>query len=106
MQRHGPSDYTGPLRGTTAWWRGSQDASGHLCEPPQQPSSPDEAPGPDVREPDAREEVDQTADLRRDTNIRHELVERVRRDIAAGVYDTPELWQAALDRLLDRLDRD
>jgi hypothetical protein len=102
MHRHGPSDYSGPLRGTTAWWRGSQDASGHLCEPPQQPSSPDPASGPEVRADAAPR---QSADLR-DTNIRHDLVERARRDIAAGLYDTPELWQAALDRMLDRLDRD
>ena len=35
--------------------------------------------------------------------IRSELVERVRREIAAGTYETPEKWQAALDRLLDSL---
>jgi hypothetical protein len=38
--------------------------------------------------------------------IRKELVDRVRREIAAGDYDTPERWEAALDRLLDRLHRD
>ena len=35
--------------------------------------------------------------------FRTELVERVRREIAAGTYDTPERWQAALDRLAERL---
>ena len=30
--------------------------------------------------------------------IRFELVERVRREIAEGTYETPEKWQAALDR--------
>jgi len=35
--------------------------------------------------------------------IRHELVARVRREIAEGVYETPEKWQAALDRLAERL---
>jgi hypothetical protein len=34
--------------------------------------------------------------------IRQELVERVRREIAAGTYETPEKWEAALDRFLDR----
>ena len=34
-----------------------------------------------------------------------ELVERIRREIAAGTYDTQEKWEAALDRLLDRLDQ-
>ena len=38
-----------------------------------------------------------------DPTIRHELVGRVRREIAAGDYDTPERWEEALDRLLDRL---
>lgn len=32
--------------------------------------------------------------------IRHELVERVRREIAAGTYDTEEKWLAAVDVLL------
>ena len=36
-------------------------------------------------------------------DIRTDLVERVRREIAAGTYDTPEKWDAALERLRDRL---
>jgi hypothetical protein len=39
-----------------------------------------------------------------DIPIRTELVERVRREIAAGTYDTPEKWELALDRLLDHLE--
>jgi len=35
--------------------------------------------------------------------IRVELVTRVRREIAEGTYDTPEKWDAALDRLWARL---
>ena len=35
--------------------------------------------------------------------IRHALVARVRQEIAAGVYDTPEKWEAALDNLFDTL---
>jgi hypothetical protein len=35
--------------------------------------------------------------------IRVDLVERVRREIAAGTYDTPAKWEAALDRLYERL---
>jgi hypothetical protein len=38
-----------------------------------------------------------------DGPIRTELVERVRREIAAGTYDTPEKLDIALDRLLDQL---
>ena len=42
----------------------------------------------------------------RDEEIRADLVERVRREIAAGVYETPEKWDIALQRLLERLERD
>jgi negative regulator of flagellin synthesis FlgM len=35
--------------------------------------------------------------------IRHERVEEVRQKIAAGVYETPEKLEIALDRLLDEL---
>jgi hypothetical protein len=34
-----------------------------------------------------------------DVEIRADLVARVRREIAEGTYDTPEKWEAALDRL-------
>jgi len=39
-----------------------------------------------------------------DPEIRKELVERVRREIAEGTYETPEKWEAALDRLLERIE--
>jgi len=35
--------------------------------------------------------------------FRHDLVARIRRQIADGVYETPEKWQAALDRLAEEL---
>src|SRR5207248_10047641 len=35
-----------------------------------------------------------------DPSIRHDLVARVRREIAAGTYDTPEKLDAAMARLL------
>ncbi len=38
--------------------------------------------------------------------FRADLVAEIRRQIAAGTYDTPEKWEAALDRLLDRLEKD
>jgi Anti-sigma-28 factor, FlgM len=37
------------------------------------------------------------------TEVRSDLVARVRRAIAAGTYDTPERWDAALDRLARKL---
>ncbi len=36
--------------------------------------------------------------------IRHELVARVRREIAAGTYDTEARWLAAEERLLRRVE--
>lgn len=47
-----------------------------------------------------------TEGLRRNdmnNDIREELVARVRLEIMAGMYDTPEKWEVALDRLADRL---
>lgn len=38
--------------------------------------------------------------------VRQELVSRIRQEIDDGVYDTPEKFQAALDRLADRLEDD
>lgn len=38
-----------------------------------------------------------------DPTIRHDLVARVRREIEAGTYDTEEKLEAALARLLERL---
>lgn len=36
--------------------------------------------------------------------LRYNLIARVRREIAAGTYDTPEKWEAALDRLAAQLE--
>jgi hypothetical protein len=41
-----------------------------------------------------------------DPTIRYELVARVRREIAAGTYDTPDKWEKTLDRLFAQLDSD
>jgi negative regulator of flagellin synthesis FlgM len=35
--------------------------------------------------------------------IRHERIAEIRQQIAAGVYETPEKLELALDRLLDEL---
>ncbi|HKB04385.1 MAG TPA: flagellar biosynthesis anti-sigma factor FlgM [Gemmataceae bacterium] len=37
-------------------------------------------------------------------DVRQELVARVRQEIRAGTYDTPEKFEAALDRLATCLD--
>ncbi|MBV9123678.1 MAG: flagellar biosynthesis anti-sigma factor FlgM [Planctomycetes bacterium] len=36
-----------------------------------------------------------------DAPIRRDLVERIRREIAEGTYETPEKWEAALERFLE-----
>jgi hypothetical protein len=41
-----------------------------------------------------------------DAPIRKELVERVRREIAAGVYETPQKLAIALTRCIGRLEED
>jgi hypothetical protein len=38
------------------------------------------------------------------TQVRAQLVDRVRREIAEGTYDTPEKLQIALERMLHRLE--
>ena len=88
MQQQGPNGMGGPLRGTSVWWHGrSEETQSSVSEEP-----------PCSRGSKRQYENDPT--------IRHELVERVRREIAAGDYDTPKRWEAALDRLLDRLHRE
>ncbi|HXD87234.1 MAG TPA: hypothetical protein VN641_12135 [Urbifossiella sp.] len=49
----------------------------------RRPIAPDEQPGPD--------------------GIRHGLVARIRREIAAGTYLTEERWHAAEELLLSRI---
>ena len=41
-----------------------------------------------------------------DTAFRADLVARVRREIAEGIYDTPEKFAIAMERLLDRLEQE
>jgi len=86
MHEHGPKCLEGPIRGSYAWWRG-------LAPHPQQADTPIEK----TRESSPKKE---------ENGIRKDLVERIRREIAAGTYDTPEKWDAALDRLLGSLDQD
>jgi hypothetical protein len=73
------------------WWHGR----GEQIEP----AVSDAAPAPAARRPGRRAKED-------DPMIRKDLVERVRREIAAGTYDTPQKWEVALDRLLEHLDMD
>jgi hypothetical protein len=86
MHEHGPDSMEGPIRGTHAWWRGLAPVQD---QPPAQTQCTNQD-SPKAEEP----------------GIRKELVERIRREIAAGTYDTPEKWNAALDKLAARLHQD
>lgn len=91
MHEHGPDELVGPVRGGPAWWRG--------MEP--QPDSQDE--GTPILDKPRKNRPKSTKDAK---PIRADLVERVRKEIAAGTYETQERWEAALDCLLDKLERD
>lgn len=88
MVRHGPSCLSGPVTRDPSWWAAEEgpaqttSAASNMMETPA--SDPE----------------------REDRPIRTELVERVRREIAEGTYDTPEKWEIALDRLFKRLEQD
>jgi hypothetical protein len=76
MHAHGPSCLPGPITRGADWWSVPAGADSLL-------------PGDGAR---------LTAGP-----IRYHLVERVRREIAEGTYDTPERFETALERLLRRL---
>ena len=83
MHPHGPDELTGPIRGTPGWWHGTG--------PPPEPEAPPAPVKTRKKRKDARP-------------VRMELVNRVRAEIAAGTYDTQEKWEAALERLLERME--
>jgi hypothetical protein len=85
MHRHGPDCLDGPLSRSAPWW----------LDPAPAPASPPAAADRGTLPPENPSSPDQ--------RFRLELVERVRREIAEGRYDTPEKLQAALERLLDQL---
>lgn len=93
MHQHGPTELPGPVRGSGAWWRGMG----------AQPEEIHEGTQVQVRNQRTRKSKKAPGGGR---PVRAELVERVRGEIAAGMYDTPEKWDAALDRLLNRLEGD
>jgi hypothetical protein len=91
MHVHGPNLLQGPVSRRRLWWNNSdEDIMEAMSKLP---------PGKDVATPKATPKKPRSADA----PIRTELVERVRREIAAGTYDTPEKWEAALDRLSRKL---
>jgi len=79
MYRHGATSLTGPVSFTRLWW-----------------TVPTEAP-------EADENRTVPAPRTAPDDIRHDLVARVRREIAAGTYETPDKLETALARLVNRL---
>ena len=92
MHVHGPNVLQGPLSRRRVWWNSLDDdiiEAMPTLPSGQKPSTPNH---PTKERPAA------------DAPIRIELVERIRREIAEGAYDTPEKWDAALDKLSKRLE--
>jgi hypothetical protein len=93
MHRHGPSCLEGPVsRNKSGWWA----AGGPPAVLPPLPVGPDTST---MSNSDSEHPIE-------DQPIRWELVERVRREIAAGIYETPEKMDIALNRLQERLEND
>ena len=84
MYRHASTCLKGPVSRSRAWWQ--------------------ECPGEEIDKGGSAAVGEAVCD-RRNQRMRLDLIARVRREIAAGTYDTPEKWEVALDRLLERLDR-
>ena len=89
MHHHAPSVLKGPITQKRPWWAGSEKVSvaisEHESREPLPGTKPPSKPG-------------------RRHGIRRQLVERVRREIANGTYETPEKWAIALGCLLDSLE--
>ena len=94
---HSPivSALRGPLSRTRDWWKHQSPGTAASLETPG--SSP-RTSNMDHRRitPNRQRPID--------PDIRADLVARVRREIAEGTYETPEKWEQALDRLVNRLE--
>ena len=66
---------------------------------------PQAAPQP-IDQLDISREAQELSQARQSAPIRQDLVDRVRAEIAAGVYDTEEKFDLALDRLAAELNLD
>jgi hypothetical protein len=85
MYRHGGTCLDGPVSQARVWWffaAGETETATDLALAASPP--PEAAAGEDIR---------------------HDLVARVRREIAEGTYDTPDKWEIALARLCYRLEQ-
>jgi hypothetical protein len=93
MHRHGPSCLEGPVsRERSGWWAAGGPPAG-LAPLPL---------GPDT----STMSNNDSEHRKEESPIRWDLVERVRREIAAGIYETPEKLDIALSRLQERLENE
>lgn len=86
------------MRDATRWrrWRISHAAPADFAAPVfERMRMPSPAAAPETPDRGEQPGVD---------GIRRELVERIRREIAAGTYDTDEKWLAAEAELLRRIE--
>ncbi len=92
MHSHGPNCLEGPIRGTPGWWKelGKKSKQGKLA----------------LRKKRGKRSSLRNRARAAGAQIRLDLVDKVRREIAAGTYETQEKWEAALDRLLENLPPD
>ena len=82
MHSHGPSCLSGPVSRDLPWWTGFAPAA--------------------LSGPREHEKKKRGGESRpHDAEVRWDLVARVRREIAAGSYDTPDKIEAALAQLLE-----
>lgn len=91
MHSHGPKCLEGPVRGTPGWWQ----ELGKKQEGKQPAALP--------RKKRSRRVGGKNQSRRCGSGIRQELVDKIRQEIEAGVYETQEKWEAALERLLEHL---
>ena len=91
MQIHGPSNVHGPHNLNGPHFNRNQ---------PAQPNKGAAAPSDQL---DISPAAQAAIDAHEKGEIRADLVARVRSEIAAGTYETPEKLDAALDHLLDEI---
>jgi hypothetical protein len=85
MYRHGGTCLAGPVSQARVWW---------ICPAEDTETATDLGL---VTSPPVKDLAGQ--------DIRHDLVARVRREIAEGTYDTSDKWDIALARLVYRLEQ-
>ena len=85
----------------TQFVHGNHAISGPHTTKPQQASVPQHAAKDQVTLSSAAQQANQTSDTTTsNSEIRFDLVNRIRMEIAAGTYETPEKLDVALEKML------